>query len=77
MLSPQIKAFIKSENSEWIKRALSRNIQTYSNTHFLTEDSVYFKRGHEKLWQGSGKVLSQDGQHVLIKHGANYVRVYP
>ena len=71
------QAFIKSENSEWIKRALSRNIQTYSNTHFLTEDSVYFKRGHEKLWQGSGKVLSQDGQHVLIKHGANYVRVYP
>ena len=71
------QAFIESENSEQIKRALSHNIRTYSNTRFLTGDSVYFKRAQEKRWPGPGKVLGQDGQQVLAKDGTSYVRVHP
>ena len=70
------QVFIKSENSDWIKRALNHNIQTYRDTRFLTGDSVYFKRAHGKRWRGPGKVLGQDRQQVLIKYGANYVRVH-
>ena len=71
------EAFIQSENSERIKRALSHNIRTYSDHKYLTGDSVYFKRANEKRWRGPGKVLGQDGQQILIKYGANYVRVHP
>ena len=67
------QAFIEKENSERNKRALNYNIRTYSDTRLLTEDC--FKRAHEKRWRGPGKVLGQDGQQVLIKYGANYVRV--
>ena len=49
----------------------------HSNTCFLTRDSVYFKRAHKKRCRGPGKVLGQDGQQVLIKYGAIYVRVHP
>ena len=52
-------------------------IRTYSDTCFLTGDSVYFKRTHEKQWWGPSKVLGQDGKQVLIKYGANYVWVHP
>ena len=68
--------FIEREKSQWTKRALNDNIRTYSDTHFLTGDCVYFKRAHKNQWRGPGKVLGQDGQ-VLIKYGANYVRVHP
>ena len=68
------QVFIERENSERIKGALNHNIRTYSDTHFLTTDSRYFKREHEK--RGSDKFLGQYGQQVLIKHGANYIRVH-
>ena len=71
------EAFIQSENSEGIRRALNHNIRTYSDTKYLSEDSVYFKRANEKRWRGPGKVLGQDGQLVLIKYGSNHVRVHP
>ena len=71
------QAFIEKENAERNKRALNHNIRTYSDTRFLTGDSAYFKRAREKRWRGPGKVLDQDGQQVLIKYGANYVRVRP
>ena len=71
------EAFIQSENSERIRRALSHNIRTYSDHKYLTGDSVYFKRANEKRWRGPGKVLGQDGQQILIKYGANYIRAHP
>ena len=70
------QAFIEREKSQWTKRALNNNIRTHSDIHFLTGDCVYFKRAHKNQWRGPGKVLGQDGQ-VLIKYGANYVRIHP
>ena len=70
------QAFISTESSQRIRRALNNNVWTSGDTKYITEDSVYFKKINEKQWRGPGKVLGQDGQHVLVKYGRNYVRVH-
>ena len=71
------RAFIEAENSERVKRALRHNIRPSSNKKFYVGDSVYYKRNDSKKWKGPGKVIGQDSQQVLIKHGGVYVRVHP
>ena len=71
------ESFIQSESSERIRRALNHNVRTSSDKKFLTGDSVYYKKANERCWRGPGKVLGQDGQQVLIKHGSTYVRCHP
>ena len=71
------ESFIQIESSERIRRALNHNVGTSSDTKFLTGDSVYHKRANERRWRGPGKVLGQDGQQVLIKHGSTYVHCHP
>ena len=71
------KAFIESESSEKLKRALRHNLRTKNNAKFFTGDSVYYKRMDCKKWKGPGKVIGHDSQQVLIKHGGTYVRVHP
>ena len=70
------KAFIELESSDRIKRALSHNIRTSSETNYISGDSVYFKRPNQGSWHGPGKVLGQDGQQVLIKNGSYYIRAH-
>ena len=43
---------------------------------YVTGDFVYYKRIDSKEWHGPAKVLSQDGQQVLVKNGSNYFRVH-
>ena len=38
---------------------------------------AYFQRVDLRKRKGPGKVIGQDGQQVLIKHGGMYVRVHP
>ena len=71
------ETFILGESSERIRRALSNNVWTSGDTKYITRESVYFKKINEKRRRGPGKVLSQDGQQVLVKYGSNYVRVHP
>ena len=71
------EAFMASENSERIRRAMSHNIRTTGDVKYLTGDSVLYKRTSSREWHGPGKVLGQDGQQVLVKHGSIYVRVHP
>ena len=71
------KAFIESENSERIKRALNHNIRSSGDTKYMTGDVVFYKRNDSQLWKGPGTVIGQDGQQILIKHGSTYVRVHP
>ena len=71
------EAFIQCENSERIRRALSHNVRSSGDIKYLTGDSVYYKRDSSSAWHGPGKVLGQDGQQVLIKHGSYYVRAHP
>lgn len=71
------KAFLESENSSRLRRAISRNIRTSGDTKYVTGDSVYYKRNNQNGWHGPGRVIGQDGQNVLVKHGSYYVRVHP
>ena len=71
------QAFILSESSEKIRRALNNNVLTSGDTKHITGDSMYFKKINEKQWRDPGKVLGQDGQQVWVKYGSNYVRVHP
>ena len=71
------EAFISSEPSEKICRALNNNVRSSGDFKYVTGDSVYFKKVDEKRWRGPGKVLGQDGQQVLVKYGSRYVRVHP
>ena len=71
------QAFIKSESSERISRALNHNIRTYNDVKYYNGDTVYFKRVKEKKWRGPAKVLGQDGQQVLLKYGGYYTRSHP
>lgn len=68
------KAFIQSECSERIRRALRHQIRS-SGTEFQTGDKVYYQRDGQ--WKGPGKVLGQDGKVVFVRHGNVYVRVSP
>ena len=71
------EAFIQSEHSERIRRALSHNIRTSGDVKYVTGDQVYYKRKDSNEWHGPGTVLGQDGQQILIKHSSYYVRVHP
>ena len=56
------KAFIASESSEKIRRALRYKVRSSSGAKFFSGDSVHYKRNDSKRWRGPGKVLGQDGQ---------------
>ena len=71
------QAFIASESSEKLRRALHHNIRSSGDIKYITGDSVYYKRLAHKRWRGPAVVLGQDGQQVLVKHGGIYVRVHP
>ena len=71
------KAFIKSESSEKISRALRHNLGSCKDTIFTTGDDVYYKRNNRKRWKGPGTVIGEDGQQILVKHGSFYVRYHP
>ena len=77
MLHKAREAFIQSEHSERIRRALAHNIRTSGEIKYITGDQVYYKRKDSNEWKGPGSVLGQDGQQILIKHGSYYVRVHP
>ena len=70
-------AFMQSEASEKIRRALRHNTSSSLDTKYITGDIVYYKRNDCSRWRGPGKVLGQDGSQVLIRHGGVYVRVHP
>ena len=37
---------------------------------------MYYKSANDRRWKGPARVLGQDGQQVLVKHGSNYIRVH-
>ena len=69
------QSFIKQESCERLRRALAR--KTRNVTHFLQNDSVYYKRNNSNQWHGPARVLGKDSHQYLLKHGRIYVRVHP
>ena len=54
-------AFIQSECSEKIRRALRHNVRASQNVRFLSGDQVYYTRSDSPRWRGPASVLGQDG----------------
>ena len=71
------EAFIASENSEKLRRALSHNIRTSGDIKYLTGVLVYFKRLNNNQWHSPAKVPGQEGQQVLVKNGSSYHCIDP
>ena len=71
------KAFVASESSEKLTRALKHNLWTYQDAIFVTGDTVYYKRRESRKWKGPGKVIDVDCKQILIEHGSIYVRYHP
>ena len=71
------KAFMSSESSEKIARALRHNVSSYKDAIFVSGDNVYYKRRDSKKWKGPAKVIGVDGQQILVKHGSFYYRCHP
>ena len=69
--------FVKAESSDKIKRALLKNVRTYSEVDFQSGEKVYFKRKNLKGWKGPGKVLGKESNFVLIRYEAAYYRCHP
>ena len=71
------ESYIKSENSQKLKRSVSSNARTANGAKFFIGDQVFYKRDEAREWKGPASVLGQDGQKVIIKHGPYNVSVHP
>ena len=71
------EAFVQADNSQRIKRALTKNVRSYTDAVFLPGDKVIYHRPDSSEWRGTATVLCKNGQTVLLKHGGHYVRVHP
>ena len=71
-------AYVKAESSDRIARAFRGKVYEGTQKRFCVGDTVYYKRLNKNTWQGPGKVIVQDRNHVLIKSGAGkLVKVHP
>ena len=70
------KAYIQTEASERIRRALRSKIRAAEQV-YENGESVFYKREGKERWLGPGKVVFQDGKVVFIRHGGVFVRVSP
>ena len=52
-------------------------MRTSNDNIFVTGDSVYYKRASDRRWRGPAKVLTKDGQQVLVIHDGTYVLCHP
>ena len=70
------KAFIMTQNSDRLKRALKGRIYKAYETKYFPGDKVYYKTNGDS-WRGPGIVIGQYQKMVLIKTGGLFVRVHP
>ena len=69
-------AFMESESSEIIKKALRHKVKA-SETVFSYGDKVFYKRDQCDRWLGPAKIIFEDGKVIFIRHGAVWVKVSP
>ena len=70
------RAFIQSESSERIRRALRTKVRAAEDI-YETGDRVYYKREGKERWLGPATVVFQDGKVVFVRHGGIFIRVSP
>ena len=70
------RAFIESESSEKLQRALRHQIRPDFAQSYSNGDLVYYKRNESPRWLGPGSVIGTENKQILVKHGGSYVRVH-
>ena len=70
------KAFIESEASIRIKKALHHKIRS-NEVVFDHGDKVYYKRDQGDKWIGPAKVIFQDGKVIFIRHCGVWIKASP
>ena len=68
------KAYVKTETSDRIRRALRHKVRVVEES-FELGDKIFYKRNYDNRWRGPAKVIGQDGKIVYFKHGDQLVRV--
>lgn len=71
------RAFIESESSEKIKRAVKHKVRSCNDVVIENSDKVYYKRTNNPKWKGPGCVIGQENKNILVKHGGELIRVHP
>ena len=71
------KAFIESEASDKLGRALLWKAGTATSLVYEVGDLVYYKRNDSKRWRGPGTVIGKNINQIYVKHGGSYLRVNP
>ena len=71
------KAYVESESSEKLRRALRHQIRPANAQKYKNGDLVYYKRNESVRWMGPGVVIGWEAKLILVKHGGTYVRVHP
>ena len=70
------KSFMDAESSKKFQRTLRANVRTYADEGFVTDDSFYYREPNCKRWYNPAKVLGEEGQRVLIRHGNAFHRMH-
>ena len=71
-------AFIYAKQTAWnLHWALSHNTPTSEDIKCITRDQIYHKCQDGSACHGTGNILGQDEQQILIRHRSYYVRVNP
>ena len=70
------KAFIVSEISEKLRRAIGSKTKTSTSLLYETGYTVYFKQADSDLRKGLGSVIGREDKQVLVKYGGTYLRNY-
>ena len=70
-----LQAFVATESSEKIKRALRKQTRPSGHIYQVGEE-VYYKRDDNNKWRGLGRALGQDGPVVFVRHGSRYVKAH-
>jgi hypothetical protein len=68
------KAFMESECSERIRRALRKQTRPASEKYIM-DDKIFYERPDNTEWKGPATVIGQDGVVVIARHGGVIVRV--
>ena len=76
-MSSAREAFIQSECSEKIKRAVKHKVRSCNDAGFENGDKVYYKLNNNPKWKEPGYVIGQENKNVLVKHGGELIRVHP
>ena len=72
------KAFVESEASEKLKRALAKQIRSETTQlPYETGMKVFYKMESSARWRGPAEVIGRSCSQVYIKHGGSLHRVNP